>query len=180
MPISRARAAIRESETGARRKVAIWSHANRRRPGRSGMAQCYFGADAPRHLDEKDRTEDSRQPRVNPVTPPETEIRARWRHENERGGPLGTLRGEPKRDKAAEGYAADRRSRQVAIVEHGIDLVDEVVQASRRIEPPATSRSPQRGKVMTRNDSASASIAGRILPSALDAGNQRSSAAPRS
>ncbi len=129
MPISRARAAIRESETGARSEGGDLEPREPPSPRAIGNGECYLGADAPRHLDEKDRTEDSRQPRVDPVTPPETEVRTRWRHQNERGGPLGTLRGEPKRDEAAEGYAADRRSRQVAIVEHGIDLVDEVVQA---------------------------------------------------
>ncbi len=119
-------------------KVATCAPREPPSPRAIGNGECNLGADAPRHLGEKDRAEDSRQPRVDPVTPPETEVRSRWRHQNERGGPVGTLRGESKRDEPAEGYAADRRSRQVAIVEHCVDLVDEVVQSSRRIETPAT------------------------------------------
>ena len=73
------------------------------------------------------------------MTPPETKVRSRRRHQNERGGPVGTLRGESKRDEPAEGHSANRRSRQVAIVEHCLDLVDEVVPSSRRIESSAAS-----------------------------------------
>ena len=65
----------------------------------------------------------------------------------------GMPRGEPKRDKAAEGDAADHGASMPTCVEHRIDLLDEVVDAPGRIESDRrTPRSPHSGNVMTRND----------------------------